>query len=99
MTVPSTGRDLVRINNENVADRDVIERHIADNGVSFPMRDGGHALRQSAQHRRGIAQCVVLECLAAGEHQHHDRAGEIFVEQDRSDDRNPRKQIGAKFPT
>ena len=41
-------RDVVRINNENVTDGDVIERHIADNGISFPMRDGGHPLRQSA---------------------------------------------------
>jgi hypothetical protein len=89
----------VWIDNNRVADFDLIERHVADNRVSFPMCNGGHSFCQRAQHRRCIAQCVVLQRLAAGEHQHDDRAGQIFVEQDRSDNRDSREQIGAEFST
>src|SRR6266496_523912 len=35
-------RNVVRINNQGVADRDVIECYVADHGASFSMCDAGH---------------------------------------------------------
>ena len=61
------------------------------------MRDGRHPFRQSAQNRRCIAQRIVFQRLAAGEHQDNDGAGEVFVEKNRSDDGNSGEEIGAEF--
>jgi hypothetical protein len=62
------------------------------------MRDGRHPFRQSAQDGRCIAQRIIFQRLAPGEHQDNDRTGEIFVEKNRSDDGNSGEEIGAKFP-
>jgi hypothetical protein len=94
---PVDRADVVRIDNKSVTHRDVIQRDISNERISFPMRDGRHAFRQSAQHRRRIAQCIIFQCLATGEHQDNDGAGEVFVEKNGSDDGNSRKEIGPEF--
>ena len=64
---------------------------------SSPMCHRGHAPRQRPQHAGGAAHGIAFNRLAAGEHQYHQGAGQIFAQQYRGDDRNARQQIGAEF--
>ncbi len=87
----------MRINHEQVADRDLIQRHIDDFRVALSMRERRHAFDQRAEDGRSAAQSVIFQRLPAREHEDNDRAGEIFVEQDRGDDGNAGQEIGSKL--
>ena len=60
--------------------------------------DGGHAAGQRLQDRRGAADGVGLQRLAAGEHEHDERAGQVLAEQHRRDDGDAGQQVGAEVP-
>ena len=62
------------------------------------MGDGGHPLRQARSTEEALRRGVILQRLAAGEHQHDDRAGQVFAQQHGGDDGDARQQIGAEFP-
>ena len=61
--------------------RDRVEGDVLDVPVGAPVGRRRHAVGQRLQHRRGAADGVVLERLAAREHQHHERAGQVLAEQ------------------
>ena len=90
--------DVMRINHERVAHGNLLQRHIHDFRIPFPVGDRRHPFGQRGQHRRGAAQRVTLQRFTAGEHQDDDRASQVFAQQDGSDDGNAAQQIGTKFP-
>ena len=90
--------DVVRKHDQRVAHGNLVQRHIENFRALFPMGDRRHPLGQRRQHRRGALQRVVLERLSAREHQHDDRAGQIFAEQHGGDDGDAGQQIGTKLP-
>ena len=61
------------------------------------MGDERHATRQRLQHGRSASDGVGLERLAAREHQHDQRPGEVLAEQDRRDDGDAGQQVGAEL--
>ena len=66
--------------------------------VPLAVRGGGHALGQRRQDGGRAADGVGLQRLAAGEHEDHERARQIFVrEQDGSDDGDSGQQVGAEL--
>jgi hypothetical protein len=85
--------DLMRIDDERVAHRDLGQSDIRDLRAGFAVRYGGHAFRQSCEHGGCAAQCVVLQGLSSGEHEHDNGACEVFAKQDRGDDGDTAKQI------
>ena len=90
--------NLVRINHEGVTHRDLRQRHIQHVRRAFPVGNRRHPLGQRGQHRRGAAQRVALQRFTSGEHQDDDRAGQVFAQQDGSNDGNAAQQIGTEFP-
>ena len=92
------GADLMRMNEERVADRDLVERHVDDVGALLAVPDGRHPLRERFQDRRSGAKRVALERFASREHQHDDGTREIFAEDDRGDDRDAGQQVRSKLP-
>jgi len=65
--------------------------------VDAPMGHERHAARQGLQDRRGAPECERLERLAAREHQHDQRAGQVFPEQHCRNDGDSRQEIGAEL--
>ena len=57
---------------------------------------GRHPPRQGLQGRRGAPDRVRLERLPAGEHQHHERAGEQLAEEHRGEDGEAGEPIRAE---
>ena len=90
--------DLMRINHERVAHRNLRQRHIQHFRRAFPVGDRRHPFGQRGQHRRGAAQRVTLQRFTSGEHQDDDRASQVFAQQDGSNDGNTAQQIGTEFP-
>jgi len=94
---PVGGADLVGQDDQRVADRDIIERDIAEGAPVFLVGDGGHALGERIEHGRSAADRVVLEGAAAREHEHDERACEVLFEDHGRDNRDAGEQVGAEL--
>ncbi len=92
--------DLVREDDKAVADGDLVKRDIEHGTVAvspLPVSEGGHASGEGFQNRRGAPDSVGLDCLASRKHQDDQRAGKVFIKQDRGNDGNTRQQISAEL--
>jgi hypothetical protein len=88
----------VREDHQRVADGNPPQGHVRHLAVLAAVGHRGHAASQCLQHGRGAAHRVGFERLAAGEHQHDQRAGQILAEQGRRDDGNAGQQVRAELP-
>ena len=61
------------------------------------MGDERHATRERLQHRGRAPERERLERLAARQHQHDERAGEVLLQQHRGDDGDAGQQVGAEL--
>ena len=80
-----------------VANLDVADRNIFDSDPSPAMRKSRHPFGERPQHRRGFGDGKPFQGVAARQHQHDNRAGEILAEQGGGDDRNAREVVRAKL--
>ena len=87
----------MRQDRQAIANADVRDRHVLEAVHLLPMRERWDPARQRAQDRGGLRHRVLLQRLSTSQHQHDDRAGEVFVEKHRSDDRHAREVIGAEL--
>ena len=90
--------DLVREHGQLVADDDLVDRNVLESGADAAVRDGRHAARQGAQHRRRLRHGELLERVSSGQHEDDDGAREVFAEQRGRDDRDAGQVIGAEAP-
>ena len=95
--MPSTGQISCGKDDQRVADRHLIQGTSAIAPSCLRWACGGHAPGQRLQDRRGAAHGVRFERLAAREHQHDQRAGQVLAEQDRRDDGDAGQQVGAEL--
>ena len=89
--------DLVREDDQRVADRHRVERHVGELPIPLAVCHRGHAPGQRRQHGRGAANGVGLQGLPAREHEHDQRTGQVLAEHDRRDDRDAGQQVGAEL--
>ena len=88
--------DLVREHGQLVADDDLADRDVLEDGSHPAMRHGRHAARQGPQDRRRLRHRELLERVPARQHQDDDGAREVFAEQHRRDDRDAGQVVGAE---
>nr|WP_250635785.1 hypothetical protein [Acidipropionibacterium acidipropionici] len=79
-----------------VAGHDVLDGHLLQTGVREDPGGGcGGVVQQSGEGARRPILGVVLQSLAAGEHQADDQGGPVLPDQDGGDDRDDRQQVDA----
>ena len=93
---PVDRADLVRKDDQVIADGDRVERHVLDRPAGAAMRDRGHPARQRLQHGRGAPDGERFQRLPAGQHQDDEGAGQVLAQQRGGDDRDPGEQIGSE---
>ena len=76
-----------------------VERDVVDRRVVLAMGDGRHPLGEGCEDRGRAADGVGFERFAAGKHEHDERAGQVFAQQNGGDDRDAGQEIGAKLPS
>jgi hypothetical protein len=54
-------------------------------------------LRRASASRTRTANGVEFERLATGDHQHHERAGQVLAKEHRGDDRDAGQKVGAEL--
>ena len=89
--------DVVWIHEKNITDGDLFERHIDNFVALFAMGDRRRPFGERFENGRRVTHRVVFQRFAAGQHQHNQRAGEIFAHQNRGYDRNASQKIRAEF--
>jgi len=92
--VPSTGTTS-RADEQPVAAAYLVGRHVLEFGVPGEpaMRQRRGAVQQRPQFPAGSPRCVLLQRLAAGQHQHDDERGEVFADHDRAHDGGHREDV------
>src|SRR5204862_2867852 len=90
------GADLVGKDLEEIADRYRVEADVDERVALPPVSNGGNPPGQGSEDGRGAAYRVAFESLAAGEHQDHDRAGQILPEYRRNHDGDGGQHVGAE---
>ena len=89
--------DFVRKHQHGLPDGNILQWHVFELRIGLAMSDRWHSLRERLEHRRSAANGILFQCLAARKHQHHQRAGQVFAQNDRGDNRDPGQQIGAEL--
>ena len=96
------GNDLARKNQDNVSDRDHIDRHILDQFIGSPMGHARGAIDEGLQVSLSAGDREVLEHIATSVHYRNDCACEVLSKQecgrhrdecDRVDTHSPGHQI------
>jgi len=88
----------VREEDQEVSRLDGLEVQVF-HGLSIPaMSHRRHAPGQGVQDRGGPPDCEVLQGCPSRQHQHHQRAGQVFPQQERGQDGQAGQEIRAEFP-
>ena len=91
------GADLVRKDNEDVADAHGIETNVLDAAVETGVRDRRHSTGQRVQDGRGAADGEGFERLASRQHEDDERASQVLAKHHSRDDGDASQEIGAEL--